>query len=302
MFALSLTKYFKLNENLAFDYLPYSIFIAVILLFIDIGFNLTGINYNEGLRIITSSNIRHLGHIVIVSTLYLSIKILVTDKSDNLLFMALSATSISLLIWLGGKGAILSYVLGLTVALITIYKKNRLKVKGSLKLVYLIVVSVIISLPLNIYSWNGLNRLTETENYYRENVNSLSSNRIILWNESWGYIKEKPILGYGSESFILNSESGYRHPHNVIVQWLLDFGFLGTLIFLVLITYVIVTGYKKQDSLLNTYRLIAMSCFLALISNALISGTLYYSPPFFIVCITISFIITNCEFKNREKL
>lgn len=293
IFIMSLAKYFILNDKLPFDYLPHAILIAVSLLFIDINFSITNINYKEGLRIITSSNIRHLGHIVIVSTLYLSIKVLMGERLNNILFILSTITSISLLIWLGGRGAILSYLLGLMLAFVIIYKHHKLELKRLVNLSLFIIFSIIISTPFNIYSWNGLNRLLDTKQYYSQDINTISTDRIELWSLSWDFIKEKPLFGYGAESFILNSETIFRHPHNFIVQWLFDFGVIGTLLFLLFISYILLIGCKNTERELNIINLLSIVIFTGILSNAIISGTLYYSPPFLILCIASGFILSQ---------
>jgi len=289
VFIMSLAKYFSLSDKLPFDFLPHSILIASSLLFIDINFNLTNIDYNEGLRIITSSNIRHLGHIVIISTLYLSIKILMGERINNILFTLSTITSISLIIWLGGRGAILSYLIGISLVIIFIYKHNELKIKNSVTLICLIITSLILSLPFNVYSWNGLNRLLDAKEYYVKDLNALSTNRIELWETSWNFIKEKPFFGYGAESFILNSDTVYRHPHNFIVQWLFDYGIIGLILFLSFIIYINKTSYVNIKNELSTNNLFSIAILVSIISNAFISGTLYYSPPFFIICVVASY-------------
>lgn len=289
VFIMSLAKYFSLSDKLPFDFLPHSILIASSLLFIDINFNLTNIDYNEGLRIITSSNIRHLGHIVIISTLYLSIKILMGERINNILFTLSTITSISLIIWLGGRGAILSYLIGISLVIIFIYKHNELKIKNSVTLICLIITSLILSLPFNVYSWNGLNRLLDAKEYYVKDLNALSTNRIELWETSWNFIKEKPFFGYGAESFILNSDTVYRHPHNFIVQWLFDYGIIGLILFLSFIIYINKTSYINIKNDLSTNNLFSIAILVSIISNAFISGTLYYSPPFFILCVVASY-------------
>ncbi|UYI46486.1 O-antigen ligase family protein [Vibrio natriegens] len=299
IFIISLTKYFSLNDKLPFVYLPHAILAAVLLLFIDINFNLTSINYSEGLRIITSSNIRHLGHIVIVSTLYLSIKVLMGEKLNNILFSASTITSISLLIWLGGRGAILSYAIGVILTLAIIYKHNKIKIKNLVNLSLLTIVSVIISAPFNIYSWNGLNRLLDTKQYYGQDINTLSTNRIELWNISLDYIKENPFFGYGSESFILNTDTVYRHPHNFVVQWLFDYGVIGTALFLSILTSIITSGYIKSKNKLSFNNLISIAILLGIISNAMISGTMYYSPPLLIFCILASYSCSKFTFNKN---
>ncbi|MGP8307456.1 O-antigen ligase family protein [Vibrio sp. YIC-376] len=221
---------------------------------------------------------------------------------NNILFLVCTITSISLLIWLGGRGAILSYLIGLIVSLAIMYKHHQLKIKRLLRLVFLIIVSVIVSTPLNIYSWNGLNRLLETRKYYSQDINAISTNRIELWRLSWEFIKEKPFFGYGAESFLLNSETIFRHPHNFIVQWLFDFGAIGTLLFLSFIIFTIITGYSNVKSKLRIKNLISIVIFVGILSNGLISGTLYYSPSFFILCIVSAFILsTPYRFVTRNR-
>ncbi|MGR5206459.1 O-antigen ligase family protein [Vibrio sp. PNB23_22_7] len=292
-FILSLVSYFNRRSKLPFELLPYSISIAALFIFVDINLNLTGINYNEGLRIIVSSNIRHLGHIVIISSLLVSMKILLGKKLNNPLFFFTSLVSISLLFWLGGRGAILSYSISLLLALFLIFKHHHPDIKCVTRLISLIIISLMVSSPLNIYSWNGLNRLSETQQYKTQDINTLSNNRIKVWHDTFELIKEKPLFGYGAEGFILYSETIFRHPHNFIFQWLLHFGLVGTLLFLLFIVFIFISGYNlatKEKKLENIFPIVALS---GLLSNALVSGTLYYSPPVFIFCLLSSLIISK---------
>ncbi|MGI9896956.1 O-antigen ligase family protein [Vibrio natriegens] len=220
------------------------------------------------------------------------------ERLNNLLFTFSTITSISLLIWLGGRGAILSYTIGLMLTLYIIYKHNKLKIKNLVNLSLLTLVSVILSTPFNIYSWNGLNRLLDSSQYYGQDINSLSTNRIELWSLSWDFIKEKPLLGYGAESFLLNSDTIFRHPHNFIMQWLFDFGTIGAVLFLIFITLILISGYINTISKLSDNNLISIAICVGIISNALVSGTLYYSPPLFILCIVSGFILSNNNIHN----
>ncbi|MEI8598488.1 O-antigen ligase family protein [Vibrio sp. M60_M31a] len=193
----------------------------------------------------------------------------------------------------GGRGAILSYLLGLMLAFVIIYKHHKLELKRLVNLSLFIIFSIIISTPFNIYSWNGLNRLLDTKQYYSQDINTISTNRIELWSLSWDFIKEKPLFGYGAESFILNSETIFRHPHNFIVQWLFDFGVIGTLLFLLFISYILLIGCENTERELNIINLLSIVIFTGILSNAIISGTLYYSPPFLILCIASGFILSQ---------
>ncbi len=88
----------------------------------------------------------------------------------------------------------------------------------------------------------------------------LFTNRGYIWNRSIPLIMSKPLLGYGADTYILNfphmdligrpvimTDQVVDKPHNIYVQLLINFGFVGGILFLCLVCY---TLNKMRSSLL----------------------------------------------------
>lgn len=82
---------------------------------------------------------------------------------------------------------------------------------------------------------------------FSDSSNAISSNRIVLWHNSLARVGESVhslLFGFGPDAFLrlnimkpVQGEGGLLpmvlpHPHNFIIQWLLDFGLLGTSVLL----------------------------------------------------------------------
>ena len=88
----------------------------------------------------------------------------------------------------------------------------------------------------------------------------LFTNRGYIWNRSIPLIMNKPILGYGADTYILNfphmdligrpvimTNDVVDKPHNIYIQILINFGFAGGILFFSLVCY---TLSKMRSSLL----------------------------------------------------
>lgn len=65
------------------------------------------------------------------------------------------------------------------------------------------------------------------------------SGRWTVWTDAWRRILEQPWLGWGADGYVAIRppyaiQGGILHPHNVFVQCLVEWGFLGTGVFIIL--------------------------------------------------------------------
>ncbi|WP_257252840.1 MULTISPECIES: O-antigen ligase [unclassified Endozoicomonas] len=73
--------------------------------------------------------------------------------------------------------------------------------------------------------------------------------RVELWISAWQLTLQNPMLGVGPQQFILSSGNGLGSPHNVVLQWLSEWGTLATLCFVILLLWGSVSylvGLKKR--------------------------------------------------------
>tara|TARA_R110002074_G_scaffold178220_4_gene341766 strand:- start:10519 stop:12267 length:1749 start_codon:yes stop_codon:yes gene_type:complete len=127
-------------------------------------------------------------------------------------------------------------------------------------------------------------------------IGSVDQNRLGLWSVTWQAIKEKPLLGYGlgSSNQILHQEYFMKkantvipeilnHSHNQFLTVLLEIGFVGTsLLMILIVVYLKRTGqYKSMPMVLFIFGL----CYVFLTESILQT-----SKPLFVLCFLFAMI------------
>lgn len=89
-----------------------------------------------------------------------------------------------------------------------------------------------------------------------------TKSRFTIWQMAWQGVKERPILGWGQENFIVvfskyydpemyNQEPWFDRSHNVFFDWLIAAGFLGLLSYLSLFGVCLYYLFKIKDEILS---------------------------------------------------
>ena len=84
-----------------------------------------------------------------------------------------------------------------------------------------------------------------------DNLRSGLSSRETLWQLAWDIFKESPWLGAGPMHFSAHVNSVAAHPHQVILQWLAEWGLIATLAAVTLAVWGMLSGLqfvRKQSS------------------------------------------------------
>ncbi|MGR5245701.1 O-antigen ligase family protein [Vibrio sp. PNB23_22_6] len=295
-FTLTLSVYFLTQEQnrKIFTPLPASIITVVIFIFIDYHFNPYSVMFSEPNRVIVAYNIRYLGYIAMLGCLYCAIKMLQCRimSKKHLWISIVFSINFSLLIWLGGRGAIVAFIFSFLVSLIVINQNSLDKYKHLTAILALIALSYLISIPLSVFPWNGPNRFMFLSQVHDASINQVSSGRIALWLESISLIIQKPLFGYGPEAHVFETKIGFLQPHNFLLQSLLEFGLLGTAPILLMLYYITKSAIINAliDSTANN--LYACGLIIAIISHSFYDGTLYHAPPLLIMCIASSYVLS----------
>ncbi len=280
-----------------------SILLSISLVILDYYINHSNQDPNTKFELMISSNIRYIGYIIIFSCAYTTIKILSNKKIKPSIIYHIF--SISFLVWLGGRGSILSLAIVSIIIATYLILKNKTSIKNILTLVFINISSIVISSPLNVFSWNGSNRFLElfgfiTEDMNIDSINSLSSNRIKIWEETIHFIYQKPILGHGPEAHFFMTTIFGAQPHNFILQFLLEFGMLGASIFIIMLFFVLYHGYVLLKHSYDFLTLFTYSSILLVCIHGLVDGTLYHSPPVLLFCCFCAYI--EAKYRNwKEK-
>jgi O-antigen ligase len=98
--------------------------------------------------------------------------------------------------------------------------------------------------------------------------------RLTAWKMAWNGIKERPILGWGQENFIgiytvnqlpvFNGHVMVDRAHNILIDWLVNAGFLGMLSYLMVLGYAMYAAWSSYKVRKRITRPVFITLFTAL--------------------------------------
>ena len=230
--------------------------------------------------------------------------------SPLLIFQYLMAILLwAFLFWCGARAPIVSLLI-VALFLWFLVRVNRLNSRNYvIATVVSVFAAVLLSSWISVFSWNGVFQsvtrsinavsLNETKYVAGAEMNSheradtisidwlqLTSERTRLWKASLNAVKKNMVFGLGSQSFYFikfHPRKGRVQPHNLFLQFLIEWGILGSLIFLLLLTMAFVSGAKKHliEAKKNLQPdILAAGCIIvSLTLQGLLDGTYYHPQP-----------------------
>jgi O-antigen ligase len=254
-----------------------------------------------------SSNRRYLGYIC-TAGIAISAVLFTQQKKYNsklVFFAILLVVNTTLLIWLGGRGSIISVFVTIVIYNTYLYQLSILNKKRLFALVSLLLLSILLSYYLSIFEWNGPGRFIDSKISLADadSLNRLSSNRIVIWKQTIAAIFEKPLFGFGPEGYRFHPEHIFGlHPHNSILQILVTYGVVSGCIFAFLFIKLLhmckLQIYDLKNRHLNQ-SVLATSVILSLSIHSVVDGTFYHAQPLFFLTLSSS-IIVAIHLKNRN--
>ncbi len=252
-------------------------------------------------------------------TMLLTKWIIPLRKANQLLSILLTIISaFFLLIYLvcliktSTRGALIGLILGGILMLILIFfkiKQRRVKfITGTFLLILFFAVSGLFYFRNHsiIYQNSALSRLTRISDL--NGTNTIKS-RLDNYQVAFDGIKEKPLLGWGQETFhytyakyfnpkLYNDATWYDRTHNIILEWLIIGGMLGLIAYLGLWAIILHQLWKKNNRL-ETFDKIIISGFLLayFISNLSLFDNLLGLMTFMVV----AGFINQHSIVNEEK-
>ena len=248
------------------------------------------------------SNVRHFGYHLTSVTILSFYFVLKYPRNSALFAFGLSMIflNFSLLFWTTSRQGIL---LSVTFSLLIIYLYYKEEWR---KISLLFIAGLILSFTL--LSLLGLDERILDRLYSStvevKDINQLSAGRVEIWLRTIEFIKNKWLLGHGSESFyhLYGEKQIFKivHPHSFILQSLLAWGVLGSILLFLLIARLFfracntlwVQGVHNNEALF-----IAFITLLSIFANALIDGTLYHVLPIYIFSLMAALIVGNPKLK-----
>jgi len=187
------------------------------------------------------------------------------------------------LFWLGGRGAALSLIGAMFFVWAALYFKKLNSKQFAFLIIFVLAIAIVISEWLSVFPWSGiLYRMSLV--VQADSIREASYDRIDIWEATWESVKNNIFFGLGPQGYRLMTyhDQGVQ-PHNVFMQFLVEWGVVGTGLFLYLLTRTFIKGFKLH--VLNgreTYNIFVISAgavILSLSAHALIDGTYYHPQP-----------------------
>lgn len=245
------------------------------------------------------NHIRHSGFHINIAIVCSCFLIFHYYKRNLLLMLSqtgLLLTLLSFMIWTGGRGSLLSIIFALIVSS-TLSSKFR---EIALIIFGCFILSIFISEFFRVYNWNGIFRIYNS--FSAEQLETISSGRTSLWLEAIKTLNIKNIwYGHGPESFFLLGIRNYHiQPHNFIIQFIMEWGLIGTALFVGFIynTFKYIFKLKNFYLIINNHHnnLLPVMIIITTVALALTDGSLFYPQPLFYTL--LSFALLHSYYRN----
>jgi len=164
------------------------------------------------------------------------------------LYGALAVLQVTILFLTGTRGAAIGLVAGIFVSLCVWSCKGSLSL-GNKKLLFGILTIFVLGIGTLFFVRNTpavenhpiLSRFASLVTY--DDLKKNATPRFIIWNMAWHGFLERPLLGWGQESFsyvfnayyspaLYNQEPWFDRAHNIFLDWLIAGGVFGLLFYL----------------------------------------------------------------------
>lgn len=228
------------------------------------------------------------------------------NKFRDILIISLFLT---IIIFFWGRGSLISVFFSFLIILIFnfIVKKNN-----NHNLIIIIFCLPIAYYLSNLFSNHEIiERILTRENVLKYEGIDFESARIAMWDYSIKLILENPFFGKGPGSYYISSFNDmmvgnlhkllvHSQPHNIFFQFLLEWGFVGTILIFILFLRLFFLSIKN---LIQKKLLVIVPFCLSLISlsiHSLVDGTFFHPTFTFYIVVCISILCSEIHKINQR--
>jgi O-antigen ligase len=235
-----------------------------------------------------NSNIRHTGYQALAAISFFTFFILSpsVERVVNVRHIAVMSILVAFLFWMGGRGSILSFlIMASVVCWVLVVKGFRPKFYLA-SLLISVVIGFLVAELFTVFTWNGIiNLISKMFEKTAGLISGQPSMRIQIWLTTLESFMGSPALGLGSQGyyFMENRIGWFVHPHNSVLQFLIEWGVIGTLLFLALIFKALFFGFRNlltlQKSPLLQHVITAGAVIISLSAHSVVDGTYFHPQP-----------------------
>lgn len=196
-------------------------------------------------------------------------------------------------IWSGGRAAVGGLVLAFALA-VSVFPSGR-RLEATVILTVALLTGAILSMAWMPDQNYGLPRILNFVQPNRDGLEEFSSGRMAIWTETIQFWFDKPFLGYGLGQFKFLVPSALltnTHPHNAPIQFLFQWGLIGTAAVLVMARRAIVEYTTTVRAPGNSADKVAVCLLTGHGAMSMLEGNLFHTYPVSIVILALAILGT----------
>ncbi|WP_162806504.1 O-antigen ligase family protein [Sphingosinicella terrae] len=213
------------------------------------------------------------------------------SRSGYALAVAAATLLVALSCWSGTRGSLFAVFAAFAAGLVFLPSMRNRRAVVALVIAHIggALVSLLHQAP---HAFYGLWRISETA--AATGADELATGRLRMWAASFDAILERPLFGWGESQFLVAVPSWgqFNHPHNILVQVLVQWGMVGFMCWLVLAGWLgwrFLAAARAGGPALVPPFLVAAS----LATMAMYEGALYHPYPFMMVVLALAFVLAS---------
>ena len=243
------------------------------------------------------TNIRQVAfYSVVGSGAALGLALVQSDAGMRAIYVGNAAVMLALSFWSGTRGALLAILVAFAAGavLLPVFRTVRAWVMLASVFAGGALLSLAGPTPNPLY---GIVRLKTSSAGETPDV---SSGRFDMWAGTWNAILGRPFIGHGAGQYfavVHDKLGGFNHPHNIVLQVLFHWGFVGGACYFALAGLVAWRAFmalKSSEPADAPALLVGMS----LLTMSLYEGALFHTYPSMMIAFALALIIAP----RREKV
>ncbi|MCD6681120.1 MAG: O-antigen ligase family protein [Burkholderiaceae bacterium] len=225
------------------------------------------------------ANIRHFAYHGFIAAAFATSLFVRTSRLQATAFVLTTAALFGIIL-LGARGAIGAWLVFVAAAIVLGRSRKQL---------FVFCASALMLSAGSVYFLGAADLVRAPSLFYRfgEGIGRAAyvADRLEIWMQAFNAILRRPAFGYGPEGYIFSAccNSAVAQPHNFVLQFLLEFGFVGCALFakLCIVVWQECGGgsesTRKRWSNMPPGLVVLTSAVLAFLAYALIDGLLYHA-------------------------
>lgn len=213
-----------------------------------------------------------------------------TDRRIFSLWTVAAALLLALSYWSGSRSALIAVPFAGMLCLIGYHQAWRRRALFALMLSLVGGLLIAMILPPVDHELMGWQRIFFSVSYGSDS-DAVSSGRITMWRDTIAAIAERPLFGHGESQFRhIIPDTPLSHPHNSVLQIILQWGLIGGGLFFALGVWIL----KSACSTAGQVPALGPALWVAgaLITFSLYEGALYHPYPISMLALALAFILS----------